>query len=86
MSQSVATTSKFGTPVEPDVLKACATPGKTKEQTNWCVSRWRESRNRDQDSMGEVPPCRIDFDGLTEHTPRLVASDSHAQFVSLTLL
>ena len=42
MSQSVATTSKFGAPVDLDVLKACAIPQKTKQQTNWCVSRWSE--------------------------------------------
>ena len=42
VSQSVATTSKFGAPVDLDVLKACAIPQKTKQQTNWCVSRWSE--------------------------------------------
>ena len=32
MSQSVATTSKFGAPVDLDVLKVSAIPEKTKQQ------------------------------------------------------
>ena len=42
VSQSVATTSKFGAPVDLDVLKVSAIPEKTKQQTNQCVLRWRE--------------------------------------------
>ena len=62
VSQSVANTSKFGAPVDLDLLKVCAIPEKTKQQTNWRVSRWREwaeSRNSDQDSMGEVASVEL---------------------------
>ena len=35
-------TCKLSAPIDLDVLKVCAIPEKTKQQTNWCVSRWRE--------------------------------------------
>ena len=37
VSHSVATTSKFGAPLDLDVLKASAIPEKIKPHTNWCV-------------------------------------------------
>ena len=61
-SVSQSTTSKFGAPVDLDLLKVCAIPEKTKQQTNWCVLRWREwakSQNSDQDSMGEVASVEL---------------------------
>ena len=52
-SSASPTVQTFGASVNLDALRASAVPEKTKKQTNWCVSRWKEWARSRNISTGE---------------------------------